>query len=73
MSHSGGFTYDLRCFRFTSPNPLNEMKRFFIGDCKNYTNIDWIAVPTTHEVTLPLVEKFFGYKREPFGTVIRMR
>ncbi|KAL1502526.1 hypothetical protein ABEB36_007658 [Hypothenemus hampei] len=45
ISHSGMFHYNLKCFRFTTENPISEMRRFFIGDCHNYLDVSWVGVP----------------------------
>ncbi|XP_050299372.1 tectonic-like complex member MKS1 isoform X2 [Anthonomus grandis grandis] len=45
ISQSGYFQYDLNCFRFTTKNPISEMKRYFIGDCQNYSDVTWIGMP----------------------------
>ncbi|XP_066149120.1 tectonic-like complex member MKS1 isoform X2 [Euwallacea fornicatus] len=49
ISQSGTFKYNLRCLRFTGAGPVNEMMRFFIGDCRNYTNVDCIGIPNSHQ------------------------
>ncbi|XP_018561989.2 LOW QUALITY PROTEIN: Meckel syndrome type 1 protein [Anoplophora glabripennis] len=48
ISEPGHHIYNLSCFRFTQ-GAWGDLRRFFIGDCKNYKDVTWIGIPKEHE------------------------
>lgn len=55
VSKPGIYEFNLQCIRIVSNNPVENMRRFFIGDCSNYNDISWIGIPKDYEVKLRLL------------------
>lgn len=51
VSKPGNYNFNLQCFRLTPSNISGQLRRFFIGDCSNYSDITWIGVPKNYEVS----------------------
>ncbi|XP_045468861.1 Meckel syndrome type 1 protein [Harmonia axyridis] len=69
IAKPGIYEYHLPCFRF-SEGVISELRRFFIGDCSNYSDITWIGLPKSTEGS---VFNKFGIRTVGTGTLnIRM-
>lgn len=51
VSNPGTYDYTLRCMRLCSTGPYATLRRYFIGDLGNYSDLTWSSIPKDSKVT----------------------
>lgn len=56
VTRAGSFDYSLQCVRLYSQKPLQNLKRFFVGDYSSYDDLTWFGIPRNHQE--PVINKY---------------
>ncbi|RZC41425.1 Meckel syndrome type 1 protein [Asbolus verrucosus] len=56
VAKPGNYRFELQCFRLIPDSISGQLRRFFIGDCSNYSDITWIGVPKDYDG--PILNKY---------------